>query len=459
LAARHVQRYRAPVDSDPEARRAVPQQGVRARRFSPLEYRDPAPVPGLIHALGWVNRWVVLRGLMKLRAFDLPAADLARLRSAVHPGSAAFLGPNHPEFFTDWMVDKELSRRVSPLMAHWASYEIVNASPAARAFWLANNLIANVPGGGGKVYSVAWATRGHGVLLHPEGTATWQGERVSTLLPGIADMAWEAATALRGRADFRPVWLVPIVWRLAFVGDAAHGLAREIAHIERGLALPASAGTLSERFGTLMCRMLERQCERLGLAVPRLQMSAAGRGYFAAQAGVLDDLRTRLATRYGPLDADLTRAQFQLRRAMRERAASDVEGVRRDRGWLVELHRLGGFDPALYDRPRLAQERVAEVLKRTRSSLLTRGLRNTLHNTVPVAVAPRVVHVRVAEPIAVHAALAATDPEAAAATRAALLAEHGRRLQATLDALARELGPAADRHAVENALWSGSAKP
>jgi hypothetical protein len=58
----------------------------------------------------------------------------------------------------------------------------------------------------------------------------------------------------------------------------------------------------------------------------------------------------------------------------------------------------------------------------------------------------------------VHAAPAATDPEAAAATRAALLAEHTGRLQASLDALGRELGPA-ERHAVENALWSGSAKP
>src|SRR5262245_66688926 len=95
------------------------------------------------------------------------------------------------------MVDKEVSRRVSPLMAHWASYEIVNAGPLARVFWLANNLIANVPGGGGKAYSMAWATRGHGVLLHPEGTATWQGERVASLLPGIVDMAWETRSEER----------------------------------------------------------------------------------------------------------------------------------------------------------------------------------------------------------------------------------------------------------------------
>ncbi len=122
----------------------------------------------------------------------------------------------------------------------------------------------------------------------------------------------------------------------------------------------------------------------------------------------------------------------------------------------MELQRLAGFDPALYDRPRLAQERVAEVLKRTRSSLLTRGFRNALHNTVPVAVAPRVVHVRVAEPIAVEAARAASPPEVETTARAELLAEHRRRLQAALDELGRGLAPAAERHAVENALWSGT---
>jgi hypothetical protein len=459
LAACRPRRYRSRVPSDPETQGHGPARAPRAQRFSPLEYRDPSPAPWLIHLLGVLNRYCVLGGLMKLRSFDLPAADLARLEAAVNPGTAAFLGPNHPEFLTDWMVDKELSRRVSPLMAHWASYEIVNASPAARAFWLANNLIANVPGGGGRAYSVSWALRGHGVLLHPEGTATWQGERVSRLLPGIVDMAWDAATTLRERGEARGVWLVPVAWRLAFAGDASRGLAREVAWIERGLHLPPGEGPLGGRFAALMCRLLARQCERLGLAVPRLDAVHAGRDYFAAQAAALAELRASLAARYGELDADVARAQFQLRRAMRERATADPEGVRRDRARLMELQRLAGFDPALYDRPRLAQERIAEVLKRTRSSLLTRGFGNALQNTVPVAVAARVAHVRVAEPLAVHAAVAATRPGDEPAARSLLLAAHRDRLQAVLDQLGLALSPAAERHAVGNALWSGSPAP
>ncbi|MFM8559276.1 MAG: hypothetical protein ACKOC6_06710, partial [bacterium] len=99
-------------------------------RFSPLEYRDPAPLPWLVSLLGVVNRHLVLGGLLRFREVSLPAADRSRLRAAVNPGTVAFVGPAHPEFLTDWMIDKELSCVASPLMAHWASYEIVNATPA-----------------------------------------------------------------------------------------------------------------------------------------------------------------------------------------------------------------------------------------------------------------------------------------------------------------------------------------
>jgi hypothetical protein len=362
----------------------------------------------------------------------------------VNPGTAAFLGPSHPEFLSDWLVDKELSRRVSPLMAHWASYEIVNASPSARAFWLASNLIANAPGGDGKAYSVTWALEGHGVLLHPEGTASWQGERIGPLLPGIVDMAWDAAERVRTSGVSRPVWLVPVAWRYAFRGDARRGLARDMAWIERGLSLP-SGGRLEtpERFSTLMVRLLERQCEQLGLerADPRA-------GYFAAQADVVERLKRALAERYGELGGDWTRALFQIRREMRERAEADPDGVRRDRARVAELQRLSGFDPALYDRAELAPERIAEVLKRTRSSLLTRGFANTLHNTVPVAAGPRTVHVRVAEPIAVRADQAGDG----ASIREALLAEHRARLQALVDQLGDELAASGPSRRMPNLL-------
>ncbi len=409
-------------------------------RFDVRTYREPRPVPWLIRLLGPVNRTLMLRGALKLRAFDLPAEDLARLRTAVHPGTAAFLGPNHPEFTTDWLIDKEISCLCAPLMAHWASYEIVNGSPLSQRFWLANNLVANAPGGGGKDYSVRWARAGHGVLLHPEGTATWQSERTSPLLPGIVDMAWEAAEQVRAAGERRPVFVVPLVWKLVFSADASEGLNREMALVERALGLPRGGAGTGERFSALMRGTLAVRCRTLDL--PEVPVDAP---YFEAQAAAMSAIRARLTERHGEFDADMTRAQHRLRGAIRRRlkADGDEAAARRDRALVTELQRLHSFDPALYDRPSLTQEQVAENLKRVRSALVTRGWRNALHNLVPVAVAPRTVHVRVPTPLDVGRAFASASDRGvdAAGAKAELLGELHASLQGALDALGRELAP------------------
>lgn len=412
-------------------------------RFDVRAYREPRPQPALIRLLGPVNRALMLRGALQLRSLELPAADLARLRAAVNPRTAAFLGPNHPEFTTDWLIDKEISCLCSPLMAHWASYEIVNGTPLSQRFWLANNLIANAPGGDGKAYSVRWARAGHGVLLHPEGTATWQSERTSPLLPGIVDMAWEAAEQIRAAGESRPVFVVPLVWKLVFAADASKGLLREMALIERALGLPSGGGGVGERFAALMRNALEARCRALELPVPPTSAP-----YFSAQSETRTAIRDRLTKRHGEFDADMTRAQHRLRAAIRRqlKADGDEAAAKRDRALVTELQRLHSFDPELYDRPTLTQEQIAENLKRVRSALVTRGWKNALHNLVPVAVAPRVAHVRVPEPLDVGASLASAlstgrDP---AETRAGLLEALHARLQGGLDELAAELAPLQD---------------
>jgi len=57
---------------------------VTAAKFSPFEYRDPAPVPWLVHALGTLNRFALMPGLLHITRFDLPPADARRLRAAVN---------------------------------------------------------------------------------------------------------------------------------------------------------------------------------------------------------------------------------------------------------------------------------------------------------------------------------------------------------------------------------------
>jgi hypothetical protein len=434
---------------------------MTGRRFDPSVYRDPAPAPWLIHALGPFVRHLVLPRVIRLRRLELPATDRARLRVAIHPATAAFIGPNHPEFMTDWMIDKEISRRVSPLMAHWAAYEIVNVNPLAQRFWLANNLIAAAPGGGGKAYSVAWARRGHGVLLHPEGAVSWHADVVGPLVSGIVDMAWDCAAALERDGEPRPVSTVPIAWKLVFETDVSRGLGREMAHMEHVLGLPSRGGLdAGPRFAALQVALLARKAEKLGITVGGLSPALPPHDYFTAQEHAEAALRARLAERYGPHDGDPARALHRLRRAVRARAAIDPEGTRADRARLGELTRLAGFPRAIYDVPTLAQEHIAENLKRTRALLLTRGMAEAMHNLVPRAVAARVAHMRVAEPVAVREAYAqagggGTDAET---VKRRLLDTHRERLVATLARLVAELAPVTDRFRRPNPLFSGGTR-
>jgi hypothetical protein len=427
------------MDAAPATARA-PKPG-----FDRRAWREPCPSPALIRVITWVNRGLVLPGLVRLRRFDLPAADLARLRAAVRPGTAAFLGPNHPEFFTDWMVDKEISARVSPLMAHWASYEIVNVSPVAQWLWLRNNLIANVPGGGGREYSIRWALAGHGVLLHPEGTASWHGGQVGPLMPGIVDMAWETAARARTAGRDVPVFVVPLVWCLRFIGDVSRALEREMALFERALGLPSGEGLEPvQRFAALQAELLRSRCAALGLPVPP---DPRGAGYFPAQDATEAAIVRELEAQGGRVARDPARIMHRARRATRPEARRQGELYR-------ELWRLTGFSRDLYDAPTLTLEAIAENLKRQRTSLVTTGWRNALHNVVPVPAGPRVAHVRVAEPIAVHEAYVAGGD---AGPRAELLAELARRLQSALDALTAELAPLMERPHPPNPLWTGRA--
>ncbi len=421
----------------------------REPRFDPLVYRDPTPVPWLIRLLGPFNRHVILPHVLKLRDIRLPDADLARLRAAVNPGTVAFLGPNHPEFMTDWMLDKEVSRCCSPLMAHWAAYEIVNGTPLSQRFWLANRLIANVPGGGGKDYSLRTALAGDAVLLHPEGTATWQAERVGSLRSGIVEMALAAARKIADSRAERPVFIVPVVWRLAFTGDVTSGLTRELALIERELQLDSGAGRrMPERFAALLGNLLLARATQLRIARPSFD-PAHPAGYFAAQGRVLESVRDRLAEYHGVIDSDIAVTQHALRRSIRARAEADREGARTDRALLLELQRLTRLDPSLYGVPTLTQEQVAEVLKATRSALVTRGWRNALHNTVPVAVGPRVAHIRVPEPISVREAIQAGG------TVASMVSQLRAQLADGVERLGRELAPETTAFRSRNPLFPG----
>jgi hypothetical protein len=349
---------------------------------------------------------------------------------------------------TDWMIDKELSRRVAPRLVSWAAQDIVNASRISQRFWLANGLIANTPGGGGKSFSLCQARAGEGVLLHPEGTVSWHAEHIAPLHSGAIDMAMSLAHALDADDDPRPVFVVPMVWRLRFTSNAAAGLIREMDYIERACKLTVwRSRQPAERLAALLSGLLAQRSKQLELPHAAIAEALPYPQYFTAQAIILDDIRARLSSAYGAIPHDPMHALRTIRRAIRRREGADAAQATRDLALMTEFQRLSRLDPALYGRSTLTQEQIAEVLKATRVAVVTSGLRNTIHNNfLPRAVAPRIAHIRVTDPIDIRKAIAS-------GTSAAVLTERLRRwLQAAQDALGYELDTTIRRFHLPNPM-------
>ena len=58
----------------------------------------------VLRAIPFVRDLPLVHGHFWIRDVDLPACDRASLCAAVNPDTVAFMGPNHPEFGTDWLT-------------------------------------------------------------------------------------------------------------------------------------------------------------------------------------------------------------------------------------------------------------------------------------------------------------------------------------------------------------------
>lgn len=424
----------------------------------------PQPKPWMLGATGVLNRVAMLhgapllrdlwpfsrvpgfRGIANIRHIDLPDEDLARLKAACGPGRATFIVPNHPEFFTDWMLDKELLWRAAPMAASWATHTVVNGlGPLMQKFWLANNLVAQIPGNSepARRHSVAWSVKGHGVLLHPEGAVGWHNDHVAPLMPGAVEMAMAALAAGREKQALFAAIVAPVVWKLVFLRDAEPGLRREAAYVERRLdiAAPAGAPTSAERVFRIYETLFRREAERHGLAQDGLPLRRL-------QAGLADLLRRKLADTVGFAGDDSAEAVLRAaRRWLRREGTADagrhgeVRALSQD---LVRLRRLGDF---AYQNAEITQEQVAEHLKRLRSDYCKGTLRDTLGAFMPQPVGPRRAIVRVPETIAVDAQ---ADVEA---TLHALRS----RMQAALDGINAELRAEGALRTLPNPFFTATA--
>jgi hypothetical protein len=394
-------------------------------------------IPGL-RAVPLLGELPGIRGLVDVPHIEFPKAEQDRLRAAVNENTAAFITPNHPEFFTDWMLDKEVLSRTAPLAACWATHVVVNGmGKSAQKFWLKNNLIAQIPGDAGqhgKAHSIEWAMKGHGVLLHPEGDVGWHGDYIAPLFTGAADMALAAAEKLAAADAARTTYIAPVVWKLVFTRDVTRSLHRELAYVEKRLELPAHGIDISpaKRLYAAYDALLSRDEQRYGV-------SPSAASYFNRYHMLRDELRARLIDMLDKLGADAARdpsMEALVRRAdrwMREapRPHPDFRDIRDMSRTLRQLLRMR---PAIYKGEWLTQENVAESIKRIRNDYCFGSKRDMLNKFVPVPAGPRLAIIRVPEPIVVTPGASETE----------LTDELRARMQSTLDAINAELAQEAN---------------
>jgi hypothetical protein len=400
----------------------------------------PSPNFGLIRLMTLVNRVVMLKGVVGLRdlapfdnlaglrgvtnvrCIDFPQADQERLRRATAPGAACFVTPNHPEFFTDWMVDKEIASRFFPKAAFWATNSIVNGlGRVAQKFWLANNLIAQIPGNSApaREHSVKWAMAGNVVLLHPEGQVGWHRHFVAPLMPGAAEMAFDALRRQQEGGKAGEVWLAPIVWKLAFIEDVDPALSRECAYVERKLGFTATEGAnAAERVYAIYAKLLARDEAALGL------VSSPVEAFGSRHARLVETLVALIGRAVGVHDARDPAALLKTaRKQLRDRSGADATRLKHHADILTKALRIGPF---AWARSTMSQEEVAEHIKRLRADHCVGSWRDALNRLMPQPVGPRRAHVRAPEPMAMHQFEGNT---------AEAMAELRRRMQTTLDGI------------------------
>src|SRR5262245_49360988 len=371
--------------------------------FNPKDFAQPIPSRLVMSLMSPVNRFLILQGIPGLRRLplvwklplvgdvpnpgstakvlevDFPTSEIGRFKQFINPQTAAFVGPNHPEFWTDWSLDKYFADRVSPKMSHWAWYGTVNANRFMQGFWLRNNLISNAPSGKeeAKQYAIDWAKRGYGNLLHPEGSVHWTANKVQPIFGGIIEMSLRTSREFIESGDPRPVYAVPMLSKYFFIEDVSAALAAEIGRIERKLAFSSDRqARLEDRFFALQERILARQLAKFN--VESAATKIAPQNFFVVQRQFQEELLGRLRAIYGDRAGNLA---AQLRAYEKEikllrpasRAASDDPSLRRYREetrLVAEIRRLDTFQAEVYATEGLTQEQIAETLKRTKRDLV-----------------------------------------------------------------------------------------
>lgn len=347
-----------------------------------------------IPLLKWIpiiNKLPVIRGFCDITRIELSKAHENKLRSYIHSDSVAFIGPNHPEFFTDWMLDKEISARVAPKMASWATHEVVNGmGKTMQKFWLKNNLIAQIPGSGNKEakdYSIEHALNGHAVLLHPEGHVGWHSDVIAPLFSGIFEMAYQAYIQSKGE---KPVYIVPVVWKLSFNKNVSKELHQEISFIEKTLHFQNSSELeLTERLYGLFITQFQQIASKYNLVVNSLSISEI-------QNQIKQQLIKKIALSLNyQISSDFSSDLKNLNKLNKEVKDKEIKKQ------LTDLTNIIDFKFNYYS-DKISQENIAELLKKFRIRFCTKGFLNNFHKFIPIPVSSRTAFIEVPDAICLN---------------------------------------------------------
>lgn len=342
-----------------------------------------------------------VRGLARVSDIDFPRQDRQILCSVADKNCAAFFLPNHPECFTDWMIDKYILSRTSPTAACWADGSVVNGmGTLMRRFWLYNNLIAQIPGQSvsGRRYSVNAAVAGHGVLLHPEGRVNWFNNRISPLYSGAAEMAIEShRSGSADNPDFR-TWLAPIVWKYRFNADVKSRLINECRYVENRLGLQNDASNCAAaRIYSVYHQLAVRDYRKIA------RSGSPDTDFHLSELRnlIVDKSSRRLAdtiSHAGHDSHEITRAAGSWLR----RQSAVHTSYRLVKHSLRLCRRWVGLSTDAFVAKTITQEEIAEHLKRVRTEFCQGTLRDSINLYLPQAAGNRSVHIRAVNPLAIH---------------------------------------------------------
>lgn len=356
----------------------------------------------ILRAIPLLNKIPVICGVTKVREIDIRETDIARLKSVHGTGKAVVYGPNHPEYFTDWMLDKYLISKISRQVACWGSHFNVNGmGRLMQKFWLANNLIAQIPGNSKAAidYSVKAARAGNGVWLHPEGGVGWHANHIAPIFPGALTIAWRALQQAQASGHEIEAYIAPIVWKLVFIEDVSRALHHECGYVEGKLDIskPETAMTPADRVFRIYNTLLRRDLERWQIDVGK---SGNYRSRRAVLVRYLEDRlisTTKDASKKGEFGGILRNARRWLRYNRNGRNTAEVKELA---DCLAKHQALGDF---AFANSRITQEEIAEHIKRLRRDYCSGSWRDALNNHVlPIPAGLRRVYIRVPEPFLVN---------------------------------------------------------